>query len=83
MSEEEIDALSKTFFALGMIYNIKLEKKYGRKIYTEKEIKEMEVKLLQRVSQLSPAAQELFSAMNVNSDLGLITGIYKWSTEEK
>lgn len=75
--QEELVALTGAFFALGIIYKLKLENKHGGKVFTEADIKEMEDKLVAAVSNLSHGAQNVFNNMKINNDMGLITDVYQ------
>ena len=78
MTNEELGVLTGCFFALGIIYKIKLEKKYGGKVFTNKEIKDMEQNLDIAVSKLSEESQQMFQNMKINNDMGLLTDMYNW-----
>ena len=78
MTNEEVGILTGCFFALGIIYKIKLEKKHGGRMFTQKEIKEMEDKLAAAVEDLSEEAKSLFKNMQINNDMGLLTDMYGW-----
>lgn len=76
MSSEELRLLTGCFFALGIIYKIKLERKFGGRDFTQADIDRLESDLSIAVSNLPREQQDLIEKAWLDSDFGIVTGVY-------
>ena len=76
MSSEELRLLTGCFFALGIIYKIKLERKFGGRDFTQADIDRLESDLTKAVASLPEEQQALIEKAWLDSDFGLVTGEY-------